>query len=88
MIGRLMGLLLLASFGIYPVSMLLGGVVIHSFGAATMFPLAAALLAAAVLAGLTQASWRAFGASPPADYSGPAASSSISRASARISSGT
>jgi predicted MFS family arabinose efflux permease len=103
LIGRLMGLLLLASFGIYPVSVLLGGIVVHSFGAGTMFPLAAALLAAAVLAGLTQASWRAFGATTapattapattaPAttapDYSGPAASSSISRASARISSGT
>jgi len=60
-LGRLMGLLLLASFGIFPVSVLLGGLVVRDLGASAFFLLAAAILAIAVLAGLTQPTWRAFG---------------------------
>jgi predicted MFS family arabinose efflux permease len=61
LLGRLMGLVLLASFGIFPVSVALGGLVVRDFGPAPFFPLAGAVLALAVLAGLTQGSWRAFG---------------------------
>lgn len=61
MLGRLMGLLLLASFGVFPLSVLLAGVVVHSLGASAFFPLAAGTLAAAVFAGLTQPTWRSFG---------------------------
>ena len=60
-LGRLMGLLLLASFGIFPVSVLLGGLVVRDLGASAFFLLAAAILTIAVLAGLTQPTWRAFG---------------------------
>jgi predicted MFS family arabinose efflux permease len=60
-LGRLMGLLLLASFGIFPVSVLLGGLVVRDLGASAFFLLAAAILAIAVLGGLTQPTWRAFG---------------------------
>jgi hypothetical protein len=61
LLGRLMGLLLLASFGIFPLSVLLGGLVVHTLGAPTYFPLGSAVLAVAVLAGLTQPTWRTFG---------------------------
>lgn len=62
LLGRLMSLLLLASFGLFPLSVLLGGIVVHDLGAPAFFVLAATTLAAAVLAGLTQPAWRAFGA--------------------------
>lgn len=67
MLGRLMGLVLLASFGIFPVSVALAGIVVHDYGAALYFPAAAAILASAVLIGLTQRTWRSFGVSPTAD---------------------
>jgi predicted MFS family arabinose efflux permease len=67
LLGRLMGLVLLASFGIFPVSVILGGLVVHDFGPAPFFPAAAAALAVAVLGGLTQRSWREFGMSAPED---------------------
>jgi hypothetical protein len=62
-----MGLVLLASFGIFPVSVALGGLVVHDFGPAPFFPAAAAALAVAVLGGLTQRTWREFGRSAPED---------------------
>jgi predicted MFS family arabinose efflux permease len=61
LLGRLMGLVLLASFGTFPVSVALGGLVVRDFGPSPFFPLTGAVLALAVLAGLTQRSWRAFG---------------------------
>jgi len=61
MLGRLIGLVLLASFATFPVSVVLAGIVVHDFGAAPFFPAAAVILAAAVLAGLTQQTWRRFG---------------------------
>ncbi len=61
LLGRLMGFIMLGSFGIFPVSVLLGGVVVRSLGAAAFFPLSASILAVAVLGGLTQSSWRHFG---------------------------
>ena len=62
LLGRLTGLLLVASFGIFPVSVLLSGVVVHTWGPGSFFPLAGATLALAVLAGITQSTWRHFGA--------------------------
>jgi predicted MFS family arabinose efflux permease len=61
--GRLIGLLMLGSFGIFPVSVLLGGLVVRDLGAAAFFPLNASVLAAAILWSLTQPSWRQLGAS-------------------------
>jgi MFS family permease len=60
-LGRVMGIVMLAAFGAFPVSVLLAGLVVRDLQAATFFPLAAAALAAAVLGGLTQRSWRVFG---------------------------
>ena len=61
LLGRLIGLVLLASFGTFPVSVAVAGIVVHHFGGAPFFPAAAAILVAAVLAGLTQPTWRSFG---------------------------
>jgi predicted MFS family arabinose efflux permease len=61
LLGRLTGLLLLASFGVFPVSVALGAVVVHDLGPAPFFPIAAAALAAAILLGLSQQSWRQLG---------------------------
>lgn len=66
LLGRLTGLLLLASFGIFPVSVALGAVVVHDLGPAPFFPIAAAALAAALILGLSQQSWRTLGAAGPA----------------------
>jgi predicted MFS family arabinose efflux permease len=74
-LGRLSGLLMLCSFGVFPISVALGAVVVHDLGPAPFFPLAAATLTIAILAGLSQRTWRQLGASgPPATTSstGPA----------------
>jgi MFS family permease len=65
MLGRLSGVLMLASFGVFPISVVLAAVVVHGFGPAAFFPLAAAALALAILLGISQRSWRNFGAADP-----------------------
>jgi hypothetical protein len=62
MLGRMMGFLMLGSLGIFPVSVLLGGAVVHSFGPAIFFPLSGALVAATVTVALSFRDWREFGA--------------------------
>jgi hypothetical protein len=64
LLGRLMGLILTASFGVFPVSVVVAAFFTRDLGPASFFLFAAAALAAALLAGLTQRSWRDFGASP------------------------
>lgn len=61
MLGRLMGVLMLAGFGLFPLSVLAAGFVVTHAGASLFFPLAGAALGLAVLGGLTQRSWREFG---------------------------
>jgi predicted MFS family arabinose efflux permease len=68
MLGRLSGVLMLASFGVFPISVVLAAVVVHDLGPAAFFPLAAAVLALAILLGISQRSWRDFGtAADPSD---------------------
>jgi predicted MFS family arabinose efflux permease len=62
MLGRLMGFLMLGSLGIFPVSVLLGGAIVHSFGPAVFFPLSGVLVAATVALSLVFRDWREFGA--------------------------
>ncbi|MHB1511421.1 MAG: MFS transporter [Acidimicrobiales bacterium] len=71
LMGRLMGLLMLAAFGVFPLSVVLGGIVVHNLGPAAFFPLAAAILAIAIAIGLSQQTWRAFGATDGADQLSP-----------------
>jgi MFS family permease len=61
LLGRLAGVLSLGSFGVFPVSVALAALVVHNLGPAPFFTLAATTLAAAILTGLSQRSWRNFG---------------------------
>jgi predicted MFS family arabinose efflux permease len=63
LLGRLAGLLTLASLGVFPVSVALAALVVHGLGPAPFFPMAGAALAAPILAGLSQRAWRDFGLS-------------------------
>lgn len=58
-----MGLLMLAAIGMFPLSVLLAGAVVHTAGPASFFPAAGTLLAAAVAVAASQPAWRSFGAS-------------------------
>jgi hypothetical protein len=77
-----MGVLMLASFGIFPVSVALGAVLVHDLGPAPFFPIAAAVTAAAILAGLSQRSWRNLGAA------GEPARTAAATAAARTATGS
>ena len=60
LLGRIMGLILVASVGTFPFSVAVGGVLVHAIGAAGVFPIAAAGGIMAILVGLTSRSWREF----------------------------
>jgi hypothetical protein len=51
LLGRLTGVLMLASFGVLPVSAAFAAFVVHGLGPAPFFPLAAAILAASIRPG-------------------------------------
>ena len=55
---RVMGLLLFGSFGIYPLSVSLAGVLSTELGPASFFPVGGLLLALAMLVGMTQRALR------------------------------
>ncbi len=63
MLGRVMGLLILAGADSFPLSTAIAGLIARHFGPSPVFPIAGALLAAAMVAGLTQREFRDFGAS-------------------------
>lgn len=54
LMGRVMGLLLFASFGLYPISVALGGVLTKQLGPVVLFPFSGLLLFLAVLFGMMQ----------------------------------
>jgi MFS family permease len=58
LMGRVMGLLLFSSFGVYPLSVALAGVLSNQLGPAIFFPLSGLLLALAMLLGMTQRALR------------------------------
>ncbi|MGH3158951.1 MAG: hypothetical protein ACRDNF_20590, partial [Streptosporangiaceae bacterium] len=70
LLGRLSGVLMLASFGVYPISVVLSAFLVHGLGPAPFFPMAGAALGVAVLAGLSQRTWRDFGITEPAGTDG------------------
>jgi predicted MFS family arabinose efflux permease len=61
LLGRLNGLLMIASFGTFPVSVLLTAIVVRGLGPAAFFPMAGGTLGLAIFAGLTQTEWRNYG---------------------------
>lgn len=64
LLGKVMALVMMGSLGVFPVSVLFAGLVIRSLGVAAFFPLTAGVLVLALVGGLTQPSWRSFGADP------------------------
>jgi MFS family permease len=65
LMGRVMGLIMLCSFGSAPVSVAITGVFVHRFGAVPFFPIAGAVVGVVVLGALTSRQWRDFGAGSP-----------------------
>jgi MFS family permease len=61
-LGRIIGLVMLASAGAFPISVALTTAVVHSTGAVAAFPLASAFTAAALLLGLSRTAFRSFAA--------------------------
>jgi hypothetical protein len=62
LLGRVMGMLMLCSFGSFPLSVAISGVLVRHLGPVPFFPVAGALVAVAMLFGLTQREFRQFGA--------------------------
>lgn len=61
LMGRLSGLIMLSSLGIFPVSVALAALFVRHLGPSSFFVFAASALAVAILAGLSQRTWRDFG---------------------------
>jgi len=59
--GRIMGVLMLCSFGSFPLSVAVTGLLVRHFGPVPVFPVDGALVAAALLYGLSQREFRVFG---------------------------
>lgn len=64
LLGRVMSVVMLAAVGAYPASVAISGIIVRAVGPTPFFPAAGAVLAIAILAGLTQREFRAFGAAP------------------------
>lgn len=62
LLGRIMSMVMLSSFGTFPISVAVAGVLVRHLHAATFFPIAGICLAGIVLLALTQSSIRNFGA--------------------------
>ena len=60
-LGRVMSVIILCSFGTFPLSVVVAGLLIHHIGPSPFFPIAGAFLVVAVLGGNTQREFRAFG---------------------------
>ncbi len=58
LMGRIMGLLMFSSFGLYPISVALAGVLSNQFGPAILFPFGGLLLGLVMLYGTTQRALR------------------------------
>lgn len=66
LLGRVMSLILLANWGIFPLSVTIAGLAVTRLGPSPFFPVAGAVLAVSLLAVLTQRDFRTLGASPAA----------------------
>jgi MFS family permease len=65
MLGRVMGVVMLGSLGSFPLATAVAGMLARDLGPSPVFVLSGTLLALAILAGLTQQRFRAFGAPTP-----------------------
>jgi uncharacterized membrane protein YgaE (UPF0421/DUF939 family) len=64
-LGRVMSVILLCAFGSFPLSVLVTGLLVRYLGPTPFFPVAGALVAVAMLFGVTQRDFRRFGAEKP-----------------------
>ena len=62
LLGRVMSAVMFCAFGTFPLSVAISGVLVRHIGPTLFFPFAAALLAVAILGGLTQRQFRMLGA--------------------------
>jgi MFS family permease len=62
MLGRVMGVVMLGSLGSFPLATAIAGMLAHRLGPSPVFVLSGMLLAAAIIVGLSQRRFRAFGA--------------------------
>jgi MFS family permease len=62
LLGRIMAALMFCAFGSFPLSVVIAGVLVRHIGPALFFPVAGAVVAVAILGGLTQREFREFGA--------------------------
>lgn len=60
-LGRVMSVIMLCSFGTFPLSAAIAGVVVRHVGTAPFFPIAGVLVAVAILGGNSQRAFRDFG---------------------------
>jgi MFS family permease len=73
MLGRVMGLIMVAAAASFPLSTALAGLLTRHLGPAPLFPLTGALIGAAILGALSQREFRAFGTTVRPDTSEPLA---------------
>ena len=62
LLGRVMSAIMLCAFGSYPLSVAISGVLVRHIGPSLFFPVAGAVVAVAIVGGLTQREFRRFGA--------------------------
>jgi hypothetical protein len=73
--GRIMGTVMLCSFGSFPLSVAVTGLLVHHFGPVPFFPVGGAVLALAILYGLSQREFRRFGTAQATPFDEPAETS-------------
>jgi len=66
LLGRVMSVVMLAGLGSFPLSVAVSGVLVRHLGPSPFFPVAGAVVAAAVLGALSQREFRDFGTAGPA----------------------
>jgi MFS family permease len=71
LLGRLSGLLMLGSMGVFPISVALAALFVRHLGPASFFIFSAMTLTVAILAGLSQRTWRDFGIEAPVGAAQP-----------------
>jgi MFS family permease len=64
-LGRVMALMMTCTFGAYPASVVLAGLLVHHLGPPVFFPIAGLVTGAAFLGGLSQKEYRDFGTIQP-----------------------
>jgi MFS family permease len=72
LLGRVMSIVMLASLGTFPLSVVVSGVLVRQIGTTPFFPIAGATLVVAILLALTQREYRTLGEKPgPAPGAAP-----------------